>query len=57
MVKDGKRTVEHFIAALSADGLKANSRAEFRLGYPTATDAELDILVAAEEKAAIRRAA
>jgi hypothetical protein len=44
-------TVEHFVAALSADGLKANSRAEFRLGYPKATEAELNILVEAEEKA------
>jgi hypothetical protein len=50
MAKDGKRTPWSTLSRHStADGLKANSRAEFRLGYPKATEAELNILVEADE--------
>jgi hypothetical protein len=41
---------KRFIAALSAENIAEQSRHEYHLGHPTLTEAELDMMVAAEKK-------
>ena len=44
------RIVERVLAGLSKEGLKRHRRDEYRQGNPKATEAELDLMMAADEK-------
>jgi hypothetical protein len=45
-----KELMEHMIAAFSDEGIKRQQLHEYRQGHPNLTDAELKLMVAAEEK-------